>query len=781
MLKKLLSVVALVTMLATQTAFAAVDNAPLKSFTVTPTTFNPKDGEKLTATVAVTEPSLVSLKVLDITTSKPLVTIYSSKTVTTSDTVQYAGMYSDGTYLPEGQYLLDAIVTNTTRTISTDGVVEITVDYDNNEPPVLTGCEVKSDGVIQDAEISPCMWNPDDEELEITWELDDDVDDFTLTAEKSGEDDVELMDEEDVSEDDYSYDWDGIDEDDDEIEEGTWNIVFEADNDELTIPVVVDYDYDEDNEDVTGSCGSAQDLGVIENADVDDCTWDPTEDDLEITWELNDDVDDFTLTAEKSGEDDVELMDEEDLDDDDYDFAWDGLDEDGDIVEEGTWYIVFEADNDRIRIPVKVSYDDDDNNDSDDVKINSMFVTKTSLDNDENEFTYVVFKLDDDATVTVDVLKGSKTIDTLVDEKDLDGDVWHAIKWDGKDDDNDKVKEGDYKFKVTAENDDNDKTTKSVTVEVKEDELSSNKSNVTNDSITPVIIDKGTTTGAQVTYKIDDDAEVTVAIYKGDKTSGEEIFLEKNKDKKAGTYTIKWDGRNDDNKKLSEDTKYSYLITAKVDGSSSKVDKERGYFVIGEGSTIGGSTTNCSTTGFWDVSTSSPYCEAIVWAKQKGIIDGYADGSFRQYNFINRVEALKVALEAFSLPILSSNYTNLGFTDVQTNAWYVPYLRTGKFYGMVAGYGGTTLVKPASEISRVEILRYIFEAAEAKSDYEIPVCNSAYYSDTTSGTWYSNYVCLSHDYELLATYSGYFYPGVKATRGEVVLALYKLYQEGLLK
>ncbi len=688
MFKKLLSVVALFSMLATQTAFAAIDGgvptsgdtvvSPVESLTITPSVFDPSDGEKTVIRLKVKEASIVTVKVLDPDTSKSLVTLDSSITLDGTNSYTYtktfAGRLADGSILQDGSYLVNAAVYTVSGSVSINKAVGFVV----------------------------------------------------------------------TSEDD--------DDDDDDIYE------------------------------VTATCGTEKSLGVIDDADVDDCTWDPTEDDLTITWELNDDVDDFTLTAEKSGEDDVELMDEEDLDEDDYDFEWDGTDDDGDIIEEGTWYIVLEADDYKIRIPVRVSYDDDDDDDNnDDVEISDIFVTKTSFDNDAGEFVYVVFRTEDDAEVTVDVFKGTKKIDTLIDEEDLDGDVWHAVKWDGTDDDGDEVKEGDYKFKVTAE-DGREKASKTVNVEVAEDDIASNKTNVTNDSITPVVIEKSTTTGAQITYKIDDDAEVTVAIYKGDKTSGAEIVLENKKDKKAGTYTVKWDGRDDDDDRLSKDTKYSYLITAKVDGSSTKVDKERGYFVIGEAGSLGGTTAyNCENAGFWDVSNTSPYCEAIVWAKSKGIINGYPGNYFKPYGYINRVEALAVALRAFSLPILSDNYTNLGFTDVTVGGWYMPYLRTGKFYGLVNGYGGTTLVKPASEISRVEILKFIIEAAEAAQNYEFPTCNSIYYSDSPLGAWYTKYVCVSHDYNLFTTYSGFFYPGIKATRGEVVLALYKLYQAGLLK
>lgn len=669
MWKKLLSVLASVAVLSANTAVAVYDAGtstppdvvnPLESLTVSPSTFNPYDGEKMTVTVNLREPSVVTLQVLNPSTSQAIATIYSNEVIQSSKTVVYGGIKADGTYLSAGDYVMNASVANVAKTVATDGYKNFTVESGSVNPP-------DDSDLIENASVDPYRWNPYDEELDIEWTLTDDVDNFTLTAEKSGEDDIELMDEEDLNDDDYGLLWDGLDEDWNEIEEGTWYIVFEADGEFVEVPVIVDYEGDNDD-------------------------------------------------------------------------------------------------------------DDDDRNA--DVEITDIFVSKTSFDNDIGEFSYVIFRMDDDAEVTVEVMKGTKDIETLLDEKDLDGDVWHAVKWDGTDDDGDEVKEGSYKFKVTAKDDDNDKTSRTANVEVKEDDVSSNRANVTEDYLTPVVMDKDTSAGAQITYKLDDDAEVTVEIFKGDSTSRDIVTLEDEKDRDAGTYTIKWDGRDDDNDKLTKNTKYSYLITAKYNGSSTKVDKEKGYFVVGEPGYIDGSTTyDCVNSGFWDVYSNSPYCEALVWAKSRGIINGYQDGSFRAYSNISRVEALKVALKAYNLPIVSDDYTNLGFSDVEVGAWYMKFIRTGKFYGMANGYGTSREFGPDYKISRVEFLKYLGEAAGA----EVPVCNSpSPYNDTQSGVWYSDYVCFSNDHQLFETYGSSFYPSNQVTRGEIVLSLYKLYKDGVL-
>ena len=47
---------------------------------------------------------------------------------------------------------------------------------------------------------------------------------------------------------------------------------------------------------------------------------------------------------------------------------------------------------------------------------------------------------------------------------------------------------------------------------------------------------------------------------------------------------------------------------------------------------------------FSDVSSDSQYYEAIEYLQENGIVEGYADGSFRPNQEVNRAEALKIIL-----------------------------------------------------------------------------------------------------------------------------------------
>ncbi len=64
----------------------------------------------------------------------------------------------------------------------------------------------------------------------------------------------------------------------------------------------------------------------------------------------------------------------------------------------------------------------------------------------------------------------------------------------------------------------------------------------------------------------------------------------------------------------------------------------------------------------------APY---VCFAAEKGIIDGYPDGTFRPADYVNYVESLKIIMEAF------------GFEAVEDGAaWYAPYLEEAKAWGI---------------------------------------------------------------------------------------------------
>ena len=585
--------------------------------------------------------------------------------------------------------------------------------------------------------------------------------------------------------------WDGKNTSGSLVSEGTYTVYVKASNsqgyDEDTRSVTVDY--------VSGGTCS----GLVSTFDVNPSgTWDPNEDDeMEIDFEIEEDVDSLRILAKK-GSESVELYDEDDLDEGEYDLTWDGTDEDSDQVSQGQWQIQLITDNCTISEYVTIEYDKPE--------ITSAFVTKTSFDPTIDEVTNLVFKVDSESVVTVEVYDGSKREVTLLDEETVRKNRWYSVEWDGMDDDGDPVDEGsDWQFKITAENESDDDIfdTESVGVTIKDDEVSGSKSNATNDMTDPVVFDNNDDTSVTVKYCIDEDAEVYLAIYKGTSASGKaEVELLDYVDQKDGCHNVKWNVTDDDGKDLKDNT-YSYKLITRVDNYK---DTEIGSFVVGDaGDAVSDDEdddddnddndyeeSDCDVD-YYDVDgVGNEMCEAITWATENDIFEGYNDGSFKPSKKISRAETLKVIFEAFSdeVTLLPENGSNLGFKDVDTDAWYMTYARTAKFYGMLHGYVNSTEARLGNTVTRVEMLKFALEASDAFTSFEVPGYEVTYYSDVKSNNgkhdWFWDYAGASYVYGLFnGTYDEntgkrYLLVDDQVTRGEAALLLYRMHLAGLL-
>jgi len=140
--------------------------------------------------------------------------------------------------------------------------------------------------------------------------------------------------------------------------------------------------------------------------------------------------------------------------------------------------------------------------------------------------------------------------------------------------------------------------------------------------------------------------------------------------------------------------------------------------------------------------------------------------------------------------MLPSNGTNLGFRDVDPNAWYMTYARTAKFYGMLHGYLNQTEARLANNINRVEFLKFVLEASDAFTVWETPGYERSYYADVNANDpthdWFFDYAGVARTYGLYnetydtTTGERFLNPGSLVQRGEVALVLYRMSKAGLL-
>lgn len=129
---------------------------------------------------------------------------------------------------------------------------------------------------------------------------------------------------------------------------------------------------------------------------------------------------------------------------------------------------------------------------------------------------------------------------------------------------------------------------------------------------------------------------------------------------------------------------------------------------------------------FSDIAQSHPYHDAISWGKQRKVLQGYADGSFRPDRSVNRAEFLKIILEADPNVDLTKALDPTGFPDVDETAWYAPYVRYAKKFGIIEGYPDGTF-RPEQTINFAEALKIAYETLGVDTE-------------DIGGAWFSRYL-----------------------------------------
>ncbi|MFA6306019.1 MAG: FlgD immunoglobulin-like domain containing protein [Candidatus Gracilibacteria bacterium] len=351
----------------------------------------------------------------------------------------------------------------------------------------------------------------------------------------------------------------------------------------------------------------------------------------------------------------------------------------------------------------------------------------------------------------------------------------HSVTWDGKDDSGKMLPYGDYTVRVYAKSDAGSHLmTKTVTIgndaliEVKD--LFADPTNFSSAD--------GKTTN--ITFGLEEAAYLDVSVWSFE--TGDSIEVKNfagydgSKLYQPANFSLTWDGKDDSGNYVAQGT-YSVLVISKASSGGEGGMKD----VLVTVSSSAENTSGEACSGFTDVAPSSKYCEAITWAKQEGIFVGYKDGTFKVFQPISRVEALKVILEGLGVNILSDDGSTLGFSDVKAGDWYMKYIKTGKSLGIFTGDAGKNTARPHDTVNYVESYKLIFETLKIAKQYAIdttPTC-SVKYQGGAEGEWYYPYVCEAQTNNLVDG-SADFLPSVLSTRGEIAVMLYTLHKGGVL-
>jgi len=118
-------------------------------------------------------------------------------------------------------------------------------------------------------------------------------------------------------------------------------------------------------------------------------------------------------------------------------------------------------------------------------------------------------------------------------------------------------------------------------------------------------------------------------------------------------------------------------------------------------------TNSITAVVFSDVKETDDFYVGIKLLSDKGVINGYSDGTYKAQKNINRAEMLKIVIESSEVnqDELEKFNEDSCFEDVPTNEWYTKYVCYAKNEEWIRGYDNGKYFKPNQDVSFVEGLK----------------------------------------------------------------------------
>lgn len=174
---------------------------------------------------------------------------------------------------------------------------------------------------------------------------------------------------------------------------------------------------------------------------------------------------------------------------------------------------------------------------------------------------------------------------------------------------------------------------------------------------------------------------------------------------------------------------------------------------------------------FNDVKVGQENYLAISFLKERGIISGYPDGSFRAKKHINRAEALKILFLTLNKAEIKFQEPFMYFPDVKKSDWFYDSIYRALQKNIVEGYSGGFFY-PEKPISRAESLKLLLLEDGGPIPDEVFTMP---YSDVPIDSWFAKYAKISKMRGLIIETrenGGQLLPDEFMTRGQFVELIY---------
>lgn len=169
---------------------------------------------------------------------------------------------------------------------------------------------------------------------------------------------------------------------------------------------------------------------------------------------------------------------------------------------------------------------------------------------------------------------------------------------------------------------------------------------------------------------------------------------------------------------------------------------------------------------FSDVYPSDYFYGPVNWLVSHNIVSGYADGTFRPYNFATRGQLTKMIVlgQGWSIDTTGGPH----FSDVATDNTFYNYIETAFHHDIISGYADSTF-RPNNNVTRGQLSKIIVAARS----WSIDTTGGPHFSDVATDNVFYAYIETALHHEVLSGYAdGTFRPNNQATRGQIAKIIY---------
>ncbi|WP_431026856.1 5'-nucleotidase C-terminal domain-containing protein [Lysinibacillus sp. LZ02] len=188
------------------------------------------------------------------------------------------------------------------------------------------------------------------------------------------------------------------------------------------------------------------------------------------------------------------------------------------------------------------------------------------------------------------------------------------------------------------------------------------------------------------------------------------------------------------------------------------MNKRKLFATVGAATASLVAVSGVSAAGFTDVDAKNSHYENILTLHEAGVINGYADGTFKPSQAVTRGQAAKMLVNAFGL---TKGPGTASFTDVPASNEYAEAIEILASYGFIKGYADGSF-KPTEEITRGQFAKMVTNILEITGEGANP------FTDVTSSSeYYEAIIALYENGLTTGTTETTYSPDADVTRGQL--------------